>query len=100
VEVPQPRNPLAIIALFVTAVEGVFGWVARSHLPDHLLTCLVYSMVLLIFVVAIGFFVILWFRPAHWYSPEQFSSSKLESEIFSPKERDFPKVDTRVATNR
>jgi len=93
-KIPTPRNPLAIIAYLIGAVEGIFGSTAYSLGPGALQDFLVHAMVYLFGAVALGFFVVLIFRPAHFYNPEQFSRETAHS-VFAGKERDFPLIDPR-----
>jgi len=91
----SPRNPLAVIALLVGAVESIMGTAAAFLDPGHAQNILVYAMVGIFGVVIIGFFVVLYYHPAHFYSPEQFHRETAHV-VFTGKERSFAVVDTRT----
>ena len=91
----SPRNPLAVIALLVGAVESIMGAAAALLDPGHAQNVLVYAMVGIFGVVIIGFFAVLYHHPAHFYSPEQFHRETAHV-VFTGKEKSFAVVDTRM----
>jgi len=68
---PWIKNPMTIIALFVGLTEIGFG-IAFSKIPTNLQIYFVLILFLFPTLCAIGFFVVLYFRPHHFYGPGDF----------------------------
>jgi hypothetical protein len=69
------RNPMTIIALFVGLTEIGLG-VAFPKAPEHLQGAFLCIMASLAFLNTIGFFLLLFFRPSHFYGPGDFRSDQ------------------------
>lgn len=91
-KLPSPRNPLAVIAILIGAVEAILGGTALGIGSGRLQTFLVISMVIIFAGVTVAFFYVLIKYPGHFYNPAEFPKGILP---FSAKERDMPRVDTR-----
>jgi hypothetical protein len=72
---PWIKNPMTIIALFVGLTEIGFG-IAFSKIPANLQIYFVLFLILFPSLCAIGFFVILFFRPHHFYGPSDFRNDE------------------------
>jgi hypothetical protein len=69
------RNPMTIIALFVGLTELAFG-LAFSKVAASLQSPFTWFMVLFATACAIGFFIVLFFRPQNFYGPGDFRSDE------------------------
>jgi len=67
------RNPMTIIALFVGLTEIGFG-IGIRNVPQELQSFFIWFIILFPFLCALGFFIILYFRPQNFYSPLDFRS--------------------------
>jgi len=67
------RNPMTIIALLVGLTEIAFG-LAVSEVPASLQNSFTWFMVLFPTACAVGFFIVLFFRPQNFYGPADFRS--------------------------
>lgn len=72
---PRIANPMTIIALFVGLTEIGFG-IASSKIPANLQIYFIVFLILFPTLCAIGFFVVLYFRPHHFYGPSDFRNDE------------------------
>lgn len=71
-EVPMVKTPLGIIALFVALIELFLAYpVTQLDGVERLI--IVIFMTLFPFFVASAFFLILWYKPIHLYSPQDIT---------------------------
>jgi len=71
----QIKNPMTIIALFVGLIEIGLG-PAFSRAPESLQSPFLCFMIGFPCLVCIGFFLVLFFRPHHFYSPGDYRSDE------------------------
>lgn len=72
------HNPLSIIALFVLSIEVTATVaMANSSLTENQRYWLVAFITIFPVIVFIAFFLIAWFRPVHFYGPQDYSDSRL-----------------------
>lgn len=69
------RNPMTVIALFVGLTELGLG-LALPEVSDNLQSPLLYFMMGFASLVAVAFFIILYCRPHHFYSPTDYRSDE------------------------
>lgn len=72
---PKIMNPLWIISVFFSFTEVTLGYAAWK--TDGLVQGALIAFVLLFpTIIAIGFFIIVWYRPQHLYAPRDYSSDE------------------------
>lgn len=73
-------TPLGIVATFVTLTETVLG-LALTQVTGGVQVALTVFVIVFALLVAVAFFVILWFRPFVFYSPSEFGNVDPKSFI-------------------
>jgi hypothetical protein len=67
------QNPLAVISLLIGTVEAAFGYPV-THLSGPNQTIFVYFMVGFPVLLVLCFFITVWTKPGHLYSPKDYAS--------------------------
>ncbi len=67
------QNPLAVIALLIGIVEAAFAYPV-THLSGSNQTVFVYFMVGFPVLLVLCFFITVWAKPGHLYSPKDYAS--------------------------
>src|SRR5713226_355245 len=70
-----PQNPLAVIASLIAVVEIAFAYPV-TVLSDTNQTILVVFLVSFPVLLLLCFFLTVWFRPGHLYSPKDYSKDE------------------------
>ena len=70
-----PRNPLAVVALFVSAIDAIFAYPV-TKLAGINQTIIIAFMVVFPSALMVFFFLTVWFRPAHLYGPGDFTKDE------------------------
>jgi len=70
-----PRNPLAVIASLIGVVEVAFAYPV-TRLSGINQTIIVVFLVAFPVLLVVCFFVTVWFKPGHLYSPKDYSTDE------------------------
>src|SRR5882762_11256467 len=70
-----PQNPLGIIALLIGIVELAFAYPV-TKLQGLNQTLVIAFMVSFPFLLMLGFFLTVWFRPGHLYGPKDYTKDE------------------------
>lgn len=69
------QNPLGIIATFATLSEA-FGTVVLKFLPYNIQIIFVWFVMIFPIILVISFFILLYKRPIHFYSPDYYTDDE------------------------
>lgn len=70
-----PQNPLAVIALLIGVVEAALSYPV-TMLSGTNQTIFVWFMVGFPSLLMLGFYLTVWFRPGHLYSPKDYAKDE------------------------
>jgi hypothetical protein len=86
-------TPLLTISLFFSFTEVVVGYVAKSSITGLIQFLLAIFVIIFPFFVATCFFIILWCRPNHFYSPSEYQSDTTYYRVWEEEHRINPTTD-------